>query len=54
MGCEVQMHEKTDKHGTWSYHLVDGWYLSTSGYLYSWRYVGPTVERHFFVQKNAR
>ena len=30
MGCEVQVHKKTDKRGTWSYHLVDGWYLSTS------------------------
>ena len=30
MGCEVQVHEKTDKCGTWSYHLLDGWYLSTS------------------------
>jgi hypothetical protein len=30
MGCEAQMHEKTDKCGTWAYHLVDGWYLFTS------------------------
>lgn len=30
MGCKVQVHEKTDKRGTWSYHTVDGWYLSTS------------------------
>ena len=30
MGCQVQVHEKTDKRGTWSYHTVDGWYLSTS------------------------
>ena len=30
MGCAVQVHEKTDKRGTWSYHSVDGWYLSTS------------------------
>ncbi len=30
MGCEAQVHEKTDKHGTWAYHLVDGWYLFTS------------------------
>ncbi|KAL7502426.1 hypothetical protein ACHAXN_000718 [Cyclotella atomus] len=27
MGCEVQVHEKTDKRGTWAYHSVDGWYL---------------------------
>ena len=30
MGCEVQVHEKTDTRGTWSYHSLDGWYLSTS------------------------
>jgi hypothetical protein len=23
------VHEKTDKLGTWAYHSVDGWYLST-------------------------
>jgi hypothetical protein len=30
MGCEVQVHEKSDSHGTWAYHSIDGWYLSTS------------------------
>jgi hypothetical protein len=30
MGCEAQVHDKTDKCGTWAYHLVDGWYLFTS------------------------
>jgi hypothetical protein len=30
MGCEAQIHEKTDKQGTWAYHSVDGWYLFTS------------------------
>jgi hypothetical protein len=30
MGCEVLVHEKTDKRGTWAYHCVDGWYLNTS------------------------
>ncbi|KAL7502326.1 hypothetical protein ACHAXN_000445, partial [Cyclotella atomus] len=30
MGCEVQVHKKTDKRGSWAYHSVDGWYLSTS------------------------
>jgi hypothetical protein len=29
MGCEVQVHKKSDSHGTWAYHSVDGWYLST-------------------------
>ena len=30
MGCGAQVHEKTDKRGTWSYHSIDGWYLFTS------------------------
>ena len=30
MGCQVQVHEKSDKRGTWAFHSVDGWYLSTS------------------------
>ncbi len=30
MGSEAQIHEKTEKQGTWAYHLVDGWYLFTS------------------------
>jgi hypothetical protein len=30
MECEAQAHEKTDKCGTWAYHLVDGWYLFMS------------------------
>jgi hypothetical protein len=30
MGCNVQVHEKTDSRGTWSFHSVDGWYLATS------------------------
>ena len=30
MGCEVQIHEKTDSRGAWAYHSVDGWYLNTS------------------------
>ena len=29
MGILVQVHEKTDKRGTWAYHLLDGWYSST-------------------------
>jgi hypothetical protein len=29
MGCEVQVHEKTDKRGTWAYHSLEGWYLYT-------------------------
>ncbi len=30
MGCEAQIHKKTDKQETWAYHSVDGWYLFTS------------------------
>ena len=30
MGCASQIHKKSDKCGTWQYHSVDGWYLSTS------------------------
>ena len=30
LGCQVQVHEKTDKQGTWAFHSIDGWYLSTS------------------------
>jgi hypothetical protein len=29
MGCEAQVHKKTNKRGTWAYHLVGGWYLFT-------------------------
>ena len=30
LGCQVQIHEKADARGSWVYHSVDGWYLSTS------------------------
>ncbi len=30
IGCEVQVYKKVDKWGTWAYHSVGGWYLSTS------------------------
>ena len=30
MGCEAQIHEKSDKRGTWEYHSIDGWYVRTS------------------------
>jgi hypothetical protein len=30
MGCEAQVHEKTNKCGTWAYLSVDGWYPFTS------------------------
>ena len=30
MGYGAQVHEKTDKQGTWSLHSVNGWYLYTS------------------------
>jgi hypothetical protein len=34
MGCEAQVHEKTNKRSTWAYHLVNGWYLFTLPELY--------------------
>eukprot|EP00804_Cyclotella_cryptica_P009775 CCRYP_013229-RA/>CCRYP_013229-RA protein AED:0.29 eAED:0.29 QI:0/0/0/1/0/0/2/0/456 len=30
LGCNVQIHEKSDQCGTWAFHSVDGWYISTS------------------------
>eukprot|EP00804_Cyclotella_cryptica_P009107 CCRYP_003191-RB/>CCRYP_003191-RB protein AED:0.38 eAED:0.33 QI:0/-1/0/1/-1/1/1/0/471 len=30
LGCNVQIHEKTDQRGTWTFHSIDGWYISTS------------------------
>ncbi|KAL7490093.1 hypothetical protein ACHAW6_016101 [Cyclotella cf. meneghiniana] len=30
LGCNVQVHEKTDTRGTWAFHSVDGWYIQTS------------------------
>merc|ERR1712197_187064 len=29
MGCQVQVHERTNKRGTWAYHSVDECYLAT-------------------------
>ena len=29
MGCNTQVHEKTNKRGTWAFHSVDRWYLFT-------------------------
>ncbi len=29
MGCEAQVHKKTNKHNMWAYHLINGWYLIT-------------------------
>ena len=30
LGCKVQVHEKADQRGTWSFHSVDGWCIATS------------------------
>ena len=30
MGCKAQVHDNTDKRGTWSYHSVDVWYMAKS------------------------
>eukprot|EP00804_Cyclotella_cryptica_P002928 CCRYP_013287-RA/>CCRYP_013287-RA protein AED:0.38 eAED:0.38 QI:0/0/0/1/1/1/2/0/632 len=34
MGCNAQVHEKTDSTGTCAFHSVDGWYLNTSSAHY--------------------
>ncbi len=58
MGCEAQIHEKTDKRGTWAYHSIDGWYLFTSPeHYHTHTYVKATKsERHLdtihFKHKN--
>ena len=30
MGCAVQLHERSERRGTWAMNSVDGWYLRTS------------------------
>ncbi|KAL7484806.1 hypothetical protein ACHAW6_011918 [Cyclotella cf. meneghiniana] len=35
MGCNIQVHEKSDSCSTWAFHSVDGWYLGTSPEHYS-------------------
>jgi hypothetical protein len=30
MGCAVQIHERSERRGTWAANSVDGWYLRTS------------------------
>eukprot|EP00804_Cyclotella_cryptica_P026023 CCRYP_018186-RA/>CCRYP_018186-RA protein AED:0.33 eAED:0.32 QI:0/0/0/1/0/0/4/0/305 len=30
LGCNVEIHEKSDQRGTWAFHSVDSWYISTS------------------------
>jgi hypothetical protein len=30
MGCNAQIHKKTDNRGTWAYHSVSRWYINTS------------------------
>ncbi len=48
MGCEAQIHEKTNKQRTWGYHSVDGWYLFTSPEHYRTHtcYVKATKSKH--------
>ncbi|KAL7480747.1 hypothetical protein ACHAW6_006410 [Cyclotella cf. meneghiniana] len=29
MGCNAQVHEKTDSQGTWAFHSINSWYLNT-------------------------
>jgi hypothetical protein len=49
MGCEAQIHKKTNKRGTWAYHSVDGWYLFTSPEHYPTHtcYVKATKSEHY-------
>ena len=49
MGLSVQVHEKTDKRGTWAYHSVDGWYLATSPERYRthWCHIKTTRNEQF-------
>jgi hypothetical protein len=61
MGCEAQIHEKTNKQGTWAYHSVDGWYLFTSPEHYHTHicYVNATKSKHHsdtvhFKHKNIK
>jgi hypothetical protein len=30
MGCAVQLHERSERRGSWSMNAIDGWYLRTS------------------------
>jgi hypothetical protein len=30
MGCAVQIHERSERRGSWAANAVDGWYLQTS------------------------
>jgi hypothetical protein len=30
MGCVVQIHERSEKRGSWAFDSIDGWYLCTS------------------------
>ena len=34
MGCAVQLHERSEKRGSWAMNAVDGWYLRTSNEHY--------------------
>ena len=46
MVIEVQVHENTDKRGTWEYHTFDVWYLATSPehYLTHRCHINPPIE----------
>jgi hypothetical protein len=48
IGCNAQVHEKTNKQGTWAFHSVDGWYLFTSPKHYR------THNRHVKHTKSKR
>jgi hypothetical protein len=50
MGCNAQVHEKTNKQGTRAFHLVDEWYLFTSPEHYCTHncHVKRTKSKHLF------
>ena len=49
MGMSAQVHEKTDKRGTWAYHSVGGWYLATltEHYRTHWCHIKTTSNERF-------
>ena len=30
MGCQLKVHDKTEKRGTWEFHSLNGWYIKMS------------------------
>ena len=49
LGCQVQVHKKTYKRGTWAFHSLDGWYIATSPdhYCVHKCHIKETHSKHF-------